>query len=141
MKHSKSGLFLMELIVAFLFFSLASAICVQLFVKADTINEESIRKKEASSIAGNLIELYKNDRPIEKDWLYFDTKGNLCEKDSSTYKVHLNQKQQSLAIHVYYKEKEIYNISQVVDKLYILKIYKTNLKKVVERFLLLGDFW
>ena len=30
---------------------------------------------------------------------------------------------------------------QVVDKLYILKIYKTNLKKVVERFLLLGDFW
>ena len=106
MKHSKSGLFLMELIVAFLFFSLASAICVQLFVKADTINEESIRKKEASSIAGNLIELYKNDRPIEKDWLYFDTKGNLCEKDSSTYKVHLNQKQQSLAIHVYYKEKK-----------------------------------
>lgn len=46
MKHSKSGLFLMELIVAFLFFSLASAICVQLFVKADTINEESIRKKK-----------------------------------------------------------------------------------------------
>ena len=32
-------------------------------------------------------------------------------------------------------------IAQVVDKLYILKIYKTNLKKVVERFLLLGDFW
>ncbi len=31
--------------------------------------------------------------------------------------------------------------AQVVDKLYILKIYKTNLKKVVERFLLLGDFW
>ena len=30
---------------------------------------------------------------------------------------------------------------QVVDKLYILKIYKTDLKKVVERFLLLGDFW
>lgn len=35
----------------------------------------------------------------------------------------------------------IKTISQVVDKLYILKIYKTNLKKVVERFLLLGDFW
>ena len=80
MKHSKSGLFLMELIVAFLFFSLASAICVQLFVKADTINEESIRKKEASSIAGNLIELYKNDRPIEKDWLILTQKETYVKK-------------------------------------------------------------
>ena len=111
MRHSKSGLFLMELIVAFLFFSLASAVCVQLFVKANTINDESIRKKEASSIAGNLIELYKNDRPIEKEWLYFDTNGDLCEKDSSTYKVHANQKEQTITNHVYYKEKEIYKIS------------------------------
>jgi len=40
------------------------------------------------------------------------------------------------------KKMTYYNvIGQVVDKLYILKIYKTNLKKVVERFLLLGDFW
>lgn len=111
MMHSKSGLFLMELIVAILFFSLASAICIQLFVKADAMNDESIRKKEASSIAGNLIELYKSEYPVDKEWLYFNEKGNPCEKNTSTYKVHLKENEQTLTVQVYYKDKEIYTIS------------------------------
>ena len=34
--HSGSSLFLMELILAILFFSVASAVCVQLFARAHT---------------------------------------------------------------------------------------------------------
>lgn len=35
----------------------------------------------------------------------------------------------------------IFNAVQVVDKLYIFRKYIKPIKKVVERFLLLGDFW
>ncbi|MEM1483345.1 hypothetical protein V6615_00545 [Oscillospiraceae bacterium PP1C4] len=40
-KASKSGLFLMELIIAILFFAFASAICIQLFAKAHLISVNS----------------------------------------------------------------------------------------------------
>ena len=37
-KSSRSALFLMELIFSILFFALASAVCVQLFVKAHLLS-------------------------------------------------------------------------------------------------------
>lgn len=42
MKSSKSSLFLMELIIVILFFSLASAVCIQLFVKAHTLDDDTV---------------------------------------------------------------------------------------------------
>lgn len=45
----KSGLFLLELIIAILFFSIASAVCIQIFVKAHTLSQEA----EILSIAVN----------------------------------------------------------------------------------------
>lgn len=42
-KSSKSGLFLMELIMSILFFSLAATVCVQMFVKGHSLSEESVR--------------------------------------------------------------------------------------------------
>ena len=41
-KNSSSSLFLMELIIAILFFSLASTVCIQLFVKAHLLTEKSV---------------------------------------------------------------------------------------------------
>ena len=41
MARSKSGLFLMELIIAICFFAVASAICVQLFAHAHTLSQRS----------------------------------------------------------------------------------------------------
>ena len=38
---SRSGLLLMEIIIAILFFSLASAICLQLFVKAHNLGQDT----------------------------------------------------------------------------------------------------
>ena len=37
----RSSLFLLELMIAILFFCLASAVCVQIFVKAHTISRET----------------------------------------------------------------------------------------------------
>lgn len=39
---SKSSLFLMELIMSILFFCLAAAVCVQMFVKSHTLSETSL---------------------------------------------------------------------------------------------------
>ena len=41
MNKSKSGLFLMELIIAICFFAISSAICVQLFAAAHTLSQRS----------------------------------------------------------------------------------------------------
>ena len=41
MARSKSGLFLMELIIAICFFAFSSAICVQLFAHAHTLSQRS----------------------------------------------------------------------------------------------------
>ena len=55
MKHSKTGLFLMELIIGILFFSLASAICIEIFVKAHLMNNESVQKSHAVKIASRCV--------------------------------------------------------------------------------------
>ncbi len=58
MKHSRSSLFLMELIVAILFFSLASAVCMQLFAKAHTLSKKSINENHAVNEAVSLAETF-----------------------------------------------------------------------------------
>lgn len=58
MKHSKSGLFLMELIIALLFFALASTVCVRLFVKSATLSDDTLDLTYAVSQAQNLAEVF-----------------------------------------------------------------------------------
>ena len=58
MKHSKSALFLMEMIIAILFFSLASAVCIQLFAKAHTLSRQTVNENHAVIQAQNLAECY-----------------------------------------------------------------------------------
>lgn len=54
----KTGLFLMELIIAILFFSLAAAICIQLFVKSHMISERSIALNHSILLAQNTAEFF-----------------------------------------------------------------------------------
>ncbi len=58
MKHSRSSLFLMELIMAILFFSLTSAVCIRLFVRAHTISQDTINQNNALTQAQNLAETW-----------------------------------------------------------------------------------
>ena len=48
----------MELIIAILFFSLAAAICIQLFVKSHTISERSIALNHSILLAQNTAEIF-----------------------------------------------------------------------------------
>lgn len=56
MKHSKSSLFLMELIIAILFFSLTSTVCIRLFVRTHLISQQTINENHAINLVQNLAE-------------------------------------------------------------------------------------
>ncbi len=58
MKHSKSSLFLMEVIIALLFFSLASTVCIRLFVKSHTLSNETKNLNYAVTQSQNLAEAF-----------------------------------------------------------------------------------
>lgn len=59
-RTSKSGLFLMELIIVILFFSLASAVTVQLFVKSHLISRKTVALTQATMITQNFAEVFRN---------------------------------------------------------------------------------
>ena len=58
MKH-KASLLLMELLVMLLVFSLASALCLQVFAGAKAISQETLRRDQAVALARNAAELLK----------------------------------------------------------------------------------
>ena len=77
MKSSKSSLFLMELIIAILFFSLASAVCIQLFVKSHLLGKTTTEANHALLMCQNFSEIYLGILPE-----YYD-------KDAETMKNHM----------------------------------------------------
>lgn len=117
MKSSKSSLFLMELIISILFFSMTSAACIQLFVKAHLLNVKTTEQNQTVMWTQNLAELwraYDGDMlkiytQLSADYdsenkgyvylsndgrnlhLYFDSKWNQTQNDI-TYIVSLSDK-------------------------------------------------
>ncbi len=62
----RSGLFLLELILAILFFILASTVCVRLFVKSHTLEQDSANLDRAVNIAVSIAEVFQTqDNPVE----------------------------------------------------------------------------
>lgn len=58
MKSSRSSLFLMELIISILFFSIASAACIQLFVKSHLLGQKTQEQNQAVIWSQNLSSLW-----------------------------------------------------------------------------------
>ncbi len=58
MKHSKSSLFLMELIIALLFFALSSTVCIRLFVYAHSLSQQTVDTNYALNYAQNMAEAF-----------------------------------------------------------------------------------
>lgn len=56
---SRSSLLLMEQLIMVLVFALAAAICLQIFVKAAGISQETAKRDEAVVLAQNTAELLK----------------------------------------------------------------------------------
>lgn len=58
MKHSKASLFLMELIIALLFFALSSTVCIRLFVNAHSLSQQTVDQNFALNYAQNMAEAF-----------------------------------------------------------------------------------
>lgn len=56
---NKTSLLLMEQLVMVLIFALAAALCLSVFVKADQISRETVRRDEAVLLAQNAAEVLK----------------------------------------------------------------------------------
>ena len=101
----RSSLFLMELLVAILFFLLASAVCVRLFVKSHTLERDSINLNHAVTAATTVAEIFRNqEAPYDllKDQfplgiqseqcfcIFYNENWELCSFSESSYEVLLN---------------------------------------------------
>ena len=87
------------MIIAILFFSLASAVCIQLFAKSHLLSTQTVNKNHAVIWAQNLAEsylaaegdlgamhdLFTPSQQTEEDTLtlYFDSQWNLCTAEDN----------------------------------------------------------
>lgn len=104
-RAKSSSLFLLELILAILFFSIASAVCVQIFVKSHLLNKQAqalnmavtecsgmaelmTGQKDAAHIRGLIKRLYPH-AVISEDGtsvqIYYDKDMQLCDSDTGIY--------------------------------------------------------
>ena len=96
----RSSLFLMELMIAILFFSLASAVCVQLFVKSHLLTREAAELNQAVSQAQSAAEVIRTtdcsssavseflpDAVVDTHGfrLYYDSEWDFCKKKDAKY--------------------------------------------------------
>lgn len=104
-RAQSSSLFLMELILAILFFSITSAVCVQFFVKSHLLSQESKILSQAVNECCNIAEIYDTSDSIEDAFsslkanypgilaesaftdavIYYDDAFSPCKKDTAAY--------------------------------------------------------
>lgn len=114
-RYNQASLFLMEMIIAILFFALASAVCVQVFVKSQTMSDDSLRKAHAAMAASNIAEVYRSQElekyyKVDKDgYVYFDDQWKL-NSSQSVYKALLVEKDSTLSVTILYNDIQLYNI-------------------------------
>ena len=121
-RSSKSGLFLMELIIAILVFSIASALCIQIFAKSHILSQTTQELNHAVSMSESAAEIfYGTDGTLEEVskildsahmsiqngntiTLFYDSSFQICMQEEAIYTMLLefssDQKFQMLCIHV-----------------------------------------
>lgn len=98
LRHSKSNLFLMELILNLLLFSLLCGCGLLFFIKSHKLSEETTTLQHATRIVSDIASIYEssNGDPAclyeifsdgifadDKVYLYYDTAYQPCEKNNA----------------------------------------------------------
>ena len=80
-KHG-SSLFLLEVMIAILFFSVSSAVCTQILVKAHMISHEAQELTQAVNACCNAAEMVRCvDSPAEMEQVFLDAYENISMTD------------------------------------------------------------
>lgn len=86
-----SSLFLMELILAIFFFTAASAVCVQIFVKAHVLSTESRALNHAVNLCTGAAEAWSVSPKEELEdgavYTYYDEEFSVCKKEDARYEM------------------------------------------------------
>lgn len=105
-QNTRSSLFLIELILAILFFSLASAVCVQVFVKAHFISQSAAELTLGANCASSAAEVlthtdgsyeaFKELFPQAQEddgefYLCYDQDGKICEEEDAVYYLRIQE--------------------------------------------------
>jgi len=92
MHKSKAALFLMELLIVLLFFSVACAVCLQLFFHAHKTNRESSDLSNANILFTNAAEDFYHDSAPEasENTAFFDSDLNSCDPSCAAFTVTSN---------------------------------------------------
>lgn len=118
-RSSKSSLFLMELIIVILFFSIASGICMQIFVKAHLLTKQTNMEQQALLTTDSVIALLKNS-PGDMEQINSIYGGEKKENKVTFYLDHsfqnTNSKNASFIVEVIMQTKDQYRICVVEKK-------------------------
>lgn len=82
--NNTSSLFLLELILAVLFFSVASALCIQIFTKAHLMSQDARDLNFAVNEVSSMAEQMPNDS-LQDAAAYYDSSYASCEKADAVY--------------------------------------------------------
>lgn len=100
-KHSGTGLFMTELILVILFFSIAASCCLQAFARSARIHRQSEQLKAALNSTENLVQqlkslggdleglsaYYPQMSLGEEAEVYFDQDGISCGEETADYEI------------------------------------------------------
>lgn len=112
LRNSRSSLFLMELIIVILFFSIGSAVCIQAFVKAHLLSQSAQDLSFASSTVSSAASAlqYTDGSPEEVEAyfpalqqdgknlvVYYNAHYDACPLSDAVYTLYMQTQQEELA--------------------------------------------
>ena len=99
--NNTSSLFLLELILAVLFFSVASALCIQIFTKAHLMSQDARDLNFAVNEVSSMAEQMADDS-LQDAAAYYDSSYASCEKADAVYvlTVHYEPEDTLLKAHI-----------------------------------------
>lgn len=99
--NNTSSLFLLELILAVLFFSVASALCIQIFTKAHLMSQDAMDLNFAVNEVSSMAEQMPDDS-LQDAAAYYDSSYASCEKADAVYvlTVHYEPEDTLLKAHI-----------------------------------------
>ena len=99
--NNTSSLFLLELILAVLFFSVASALCIQIFTKAHLMRQDARDLNFAVNEVSSMAEQMPDDS-LQDAAAYYDSSYASCEKADAVYvlTVHYEPEDTLLKAHI-----------------------------------------
>lgn len=109
-RHSRSGLFLIELMVCILFFSITAGICIQFFVKSHQMSQNAKNLYQAQQEAASMAEVLEKDvDALNNICVYYDKEWKQCDKKEKVYSLKVTEERNKT-----HQEKDIKRIKIAV---------------------------